>query len=53
MSICFWKKSHFFNKNWKKNNGGVDVFGLDKKCGFDQNLTKWGVHNVIIGTPVM
>ena len=38
MSICFWKKSHFFNKNWKNYNENVDVFGLDKKCGFDQIL---------------
>ena len=38
MSISFWRKSQFLYKNCKKNNGGVDVFGLDKKCGFDQNL---------------
>ena len=52
MSICFWKKSHFFNKNWKKNNGDVDVFGLDKKRVFDQNLDnimKVEIREKIIG----
>ena len=52
MSICFWRKSQFFNKNCKKNNGGVDVFGLDKKCGFDQNLDnimKVEIRKKIIG----
>jgi hypothetical protein len=52
MSIYFREKSHFFNKNWKKYNGDVDVFGLDKKRVFDQNLDnimKVDIREKIIG----
>lgn len=52
MSICFWKKSQFFNKNWKNYNEDVDIFGLDKKRVFDQNLDnimKVEIREKIIG----